>query len=204
MPRDKSENHEKIIAAAFREFLEYGFQDASMRRIAAECGMSASGLYKHFPSKEDMFAALVDPIIDGLMALYHTIEYEYAEDMERNNRQNLWTDQSETVRMMEYIYDNYDAFRLIICRSQGTRYADFTHEMAQLEEDVTLKYMKALKGKGAPVKTVNKKELHLLVTSSIEAIFEAVAHEFDRKEAMHYAHTLEEFYLPGWKSLFGL
>ena len=204
MPRDKSENHEKIIAAAFREFLEYGFQDASMRRIAAECGMSASGLYKHFPSKEEMFAALVDPVIDGLMALYHTIENEYAEDMERNNRQNLWTDQSETVRMMEYIYDNYEAFRLIICRSQGTRYVDFTHEMAQLEEDVTLKYMKALKGKGAPVKTVNKKELHLLVTSSIEAIFQAVAHEFNWKEAMHYAHTLEEFYLPGWKALFGL
>ncbi len=204
MPRDKTENHEKIIAAACREFLEYGFQEASMRRIAAECGMSASGLYKHFASKEEMFAALVDPVIDGLMDLYHTIENEYVEDMEKNGKQNLWTDQSETVRMMEYLYDHFDAFRLIICRSQGTRYAGFTHEMAQLEENVTLKYMKELKSKGVPVKTVNKKELHLLVTSVIEAIFEAVAHEFSRKEALHYAHTLEEFYLPGWRALFGL
>ena len=51
MPRDKTENHEKIIESAFAEFLEYGFKDVSMRRIAEACGMSASGLYKHFPSK---------------------------------------------------------------------------------------------------------------------------------------------------------
>ena len=34
MPIDKSENHKKIVAAAKREFLEFGYQDASMRRIA--------------------------------------------------------------------------------------------------------------------------------------------------------------------------
>lgn len=59
MPKDKTENHEKIISSARKEFMTYSFKDASMRRIAADAGMSASGLYKHFPSKEDMFAALV-------------------------------------------------------------------------------------------------------------------------------------------------
>ena len=52
MPRDKTESHEKIVAAAFKEFLDYGFREASMRRIASACGMSASGLYKFFSSKE--------------------------------------------------------------------------------------------------------------------------------------------------------
>ncbi|MER1994290.1 MAG: TetR family transcriptional regulator [Eubacteriales bacterium] len=42
--RDKSSHHEKIIAAAWDEFLTYGFADASMRRIAAAAGMSAAGL----------------------------------------------------------------------------------------------------------------------------------------------------------------
>ncbi|MBQ7724319.1 MAG: helix-turn-helix transcriptional regulator, partial [Lachnospiraceae bacterium] len=70
MPRDKTENHEKIIDAAYKEFLEYGFRDASMRRIASASGMSAAGLYKHFPGKEDMFAALVDPVIKEFMSLY--------------------------------------------------------------------------------------------------------------------------------------
>ena len=52
MPRDKSAHHEQIIEAAWREFMTYGFADASMRRIAAAAGMSASGLYKHFPARK--------------------------------------------------------------------------------------------------------------------------------------------------------
>ena len=35
MTRDKELHHESIIEAATAEFLEYGFTDASMRRIAS-------------------------------------------------------------------------------------------------------------------------------------------------------------------------
>lgn len=44
MPKDKTENHEKIMAAARAEFLKRGYIDASMRRIAADAGMSVAGL----------------------------------------------------------------------------------------------------------------------------------------------------------------
>ena len=45
MARDKAGHHEQIMAAAWQEFLTYGFADASMRRIAAAAGKSAAGLY---------------------------------------------------------------------------------------------------------------------------------------------------------------
>ena len=35
MIRDKAGHHELIMAAAWQEFLTYGFADASMRRIAS-------------------------------------------------------------------------------------------------------------------------------------------------------------------------
>ena len=204
MPRDKTANHEKIIAAAYDEFLEYGFIDASMRRIASACDMSASGLYKHFPSKEDMFAALVDPVIEGLMNLFQVVEGDYYSELDLITPDQLWVSQSEVVQAMTYIYDHIREFTLIICKSQGTRYESFTHDIAVLEEEVTLRYMKALKKKGYKIKKVDRKEFHLLVTSSIESIFQAVIHGFTKKEAMHYAKTLEGFYLPAWKALFGL
>ena len=50
--------------------MEYGFKDASMRRIANAVGMSAAGLYKHFVSKEEMFSALVEPSYQGLLSLF--------------------------------------------------------------------------------------------------------------------------------------
>ena len=63
-------DYDSEYEAAMAEFLEYGFKDASMRRIASAAGMSVSGLYKHFASKEDMFAALVEPACEGLLAAY--------------------------------------------------------------------------------------------------------------------------------------
>ncbi len=204
MPRDKSGNHEKIIDAAFKEFLEYGFQDASMRRIASLSGMSASGLYKHFPGKEEMFAALVDPVIEEFLSLYREIESDYSEGLMTEGSEKIWSGHNEILRSMEFIYDHYNEVKLIVCRSQGTRYGNFTHEVAELEEKATLRYLEGLKKKGIRVSKVEKKELHLLVTAYIEAVIQAVIHDFSRKEAMHYAKTLEKFYLPAWKALFGI
>ncbi len=204
MTRDKKQHHGRIIAAATAEFLEWGFKDASMRRIASAAGMSASGLYKHFAGKEDMFAALVDPAIDGLVALYREIEEDYSRELVSTDPDSLWVDQRETIRAMEYIYDQFHAFKLIICRSQGTRYESFTHDMAEIEEEATFRYMEQLREKGTKVNEVDEKEFHLLVTANMEAIFQAVIHDFSREEAMHYAETLERFYLPAWKALFGL
>ena len=189
MPKDKTGNHIKIIDAAKHEFSAYGFADASMRRIAAECGMSASGLYKHFESKEEMFATLVDPVLEGFKDLYRKAEQE---------------GKSDTKAVMQYIYDNIDAFRLIVCHSRGTRYENYLHEFALLEEKSSLAYLQSLKSKGTRVREVDPKEFHLLVTVNVNAIFQAVEHDLTREEAMNYANTLETFFLYSWRKVFGL
>ncbi len=204
MPRDKTESHLKIMEAAKAEFLEFGFVDASMRRIAGNAGITAPALYKHFPCKEDMFAALVDPAIEGYMELYREVESDYDKELQSMDRNDLWNGQKETLRGMIYIYDHFDEFKLVICKSQGTKYENFTHKMANLEEEVTERYMKDLAKTGIKVKKVNKKELHLLITANVEAMFQSVIHDFSRKEALHFAETLEMFYLPAWKVLFGI
>ena len=204
MPRDKTQSHNRITEAAKREFLEYGFTDASLRRIAANAGIQVGGLYKHFASKEEMFASLVDPIIEGLMEFSREIESDYFDELDNLNPDHVWEKQREPIRIMSYIYDHIDEFRLIICRSQGTRYENFTHDMAKQEEKVTFRYIQELKKRGVPVKDVDEREFHLLVTASVEAIFQAVIHNFTREEAMHYAETLERFYYPAWKALFGI
>ena len=204
MPRDKSENHEKIVAAAYDEFQKYGYEDASMRRIAAACDMSASGLYKHFPGKEEMFTSLVKPTLDGLMELYHEIEKEYFDELSSSTKADVSNTKGELVRAMEYIYDHFDEFELIICKSKGSAYENFKHDIAILEENVTLKYMEAIRQKGIPVKDINKKEFHLLVTSCIEALFQTVTHDFSREEAIHFAGTVQEFYALAWQQFFGI
>ncbi len=202
MIRDKELHHSSIIEAATTEFLEYGFKDASMRRIAASAGMSASGLYKHFASKEEMFSALVEPAYQGLLALFR----QEAGDQEQfigTGDLSVWEASNDARLAVSYIYDHLDAFRLITCKSQGTKYESFLHDLAVLEEKMTISFMEMLKKQGVKLNEFSEKELHLLTTTNVNAIFQTVEHGLTREEAMHYADTLDRFFAKAWKEFFG-
>lgn len=203
MPKDKTENHEKIVKAALQEFLTYGFKDASMRRIASESAMSASGLYKHFPSKEDMFSSLVEPAYSGLIEMYKTASDEARENLDSASISTLFESSDEAVWLTEYIYDNFDAFKLIVCYAEGTRYENFSHDIAKLGEDSTLQLMDKLKENGVPLKSYDLMEFHLLTTTYIDALCQTVKHDFPREKAIHYAKTLDSFFNLSWKNFFG-
>jgi len=202
MARDKELHHGKIIEAATAEFLEYGFKDASMRRIASAAGMSASGLYKHFASKEEMFSALVEPAYQGLLALFRQEAGEQEQFLGTGDL-SVWETGQDAKLAVAYIYDHLDAFRLIICRSQGTKYETFLHDLAVLEEEMTLSFMEVLKKQEVKISDFSEKELHLLTTANVNAVFQTVEHDFTREEAMHYADTLDRFFSKGWKEFFG-
>lgn len=203
MPRNKAESHERIVAAAKDEFLTYGFENASMRRIAANAGITASGLYKHFPNKEEMFAHLVQPMLDEFFVLYRQKEQEEHDAIEQVGAAAAFLNE-DALYTMEFIYDHLDAFRLLVCCSQGTRYENYAHKLAELEEESSLKYIEALRRHGDHVPAFERKEFHLLVSANVEAVLQPIRHGFTRKEAMHYAATINTFFSKGWKWLCGM
>ena len=50
---------------------------------------------------------------------------------------------------------------------------------------------------------VDQKEFHLLVSANVNAVFQAVEHDFNREEALRYADTLDRFFSRGWQEFFG-
>ncbi len=48
-----------IEDAALELFMQYGFHGTSMRQIAEQTGLALGGIYNHFSSKEEIFAALI-------------------------------------------------------------------------------------------------------------------------------------------------
>lgn len=57
----------QIIESARRVFAQKGFAAARTRDIAAEAGVNEAMLYRHFPSKEELFEASVLESIDAAM-----------------------------------------------------------------------------------------------------------------------------------------
>ena len=56
----KAERCRAIVEVASREFREHGYAGATMSSIAAAVGGSKGTLWSHFPSKDDLFIAVVD------------------------------------------------------------------------------------------------------------------------------------------------
>ena len=60
MPRSIAETREKILHAAFRQFRKTGFFRSGVDESAAASGVTKRTLYNHFPSKDDLLAAVLE------------------------------------------------------------------------------------------------------------------------------------------------
>lgn len=65
---NRLERRAAIIAVARKHFFENGYAATSMSAIAAELGGSKGTLWTYFPSKDDLFAAVVDDTASGIRA----------------------------------------------------------------------------------------------------------------------------------------
>lgn len=65
LPRD--ERRAQLLAAALEVFTVAGYHSAAMDEIADRAGVSKPVLYQHFPSKLDLYLAVLDTHIDSLV-----------------------------------------------------------------------------------------------------------------------------------------
>ncbi|WP_445570793.1 TetR/AcrR family transcriptional regulator [Pseudomonas sp. E102] len=59
---------EAILQAAIAEFRNSGFEITSMDKIAATAGVSKRTVYNHFPSKEELFAEILNRLWNSITA----------------------------------------------------------------------------------------------------------------------------------------
>ena len=201
MPKDKTASHARVLAAAREEFLAYGFEKASMRRVGERCGLTAAGLYRHCRDKADLFDQLVAPAIERLRSWMDTHLTKYLTAV-RDEKDLKWQD-SWIDMMREAVYPNVEDYHLLLTCSSGTKYESFLHDLTQAAQERTLQYLPILREKGLAVREISPKELHLLFSAYVTALFEPVIHRYYQEESMRCLDTIEAFFLPGWKTLFG-
>lgn len=196
---------EKIHIAARKEFIEKGFQSASLRNMVKTAGVTTGAFYGYYSSKEELFEALVGRQAEYVIQLFCTAVADLEKlSGEEQTRQMLDASGNTMLQMVDYIYDNYEEFQMIILCAEGTKYADFVHQLVVKEEEATFRYIETLQQMGYSVEPINKKMIHMVSSGLFYGVFEAIVHDMPRAEAKEYIQQLERFNAAGWEELLGV
>ncbi len=202
MPRDKTDTLKRIIPIARQEFLGKGFEKASMRDIAKGAGITAAGLYRHFADKEAMFASLIEPAATELMQLYIRMHQEFEALPRDVQLDTVFNHDSDSIeRFTAYIYDHFDAFKLLVTCAEGTKYADYIDELVRIEVESTLKFIEVTGNSAISSGKLTPELLHIISNALLSAIFEVVRHDMPRQAAQGYIQSLRLFFTAGWREL---
>lgn len=72
----RADGRARVIAAAYRLFLEHGYADVSMQQIAEASGLRKASIYHHFRDKNALFTEVV---VGELRRMLDTLEVEAAQ-----------------------------------------------------------------------------------------------------------------------------
>ena len=107
--------YESLLECAEQEFLEKGYTEASLRNIAANADTSTNSIYVRFKDKEGFFTAIVEPVVNELMETFINVQETFhGLDKETQSRQMGQYTEGEMDKMLDYMYDNLNAFRLLL------------------------------------------------------------------------------------------
>lgn len=196
---------EELLEAGKREFLEKGFQGASMRSIAAAAGVTTGALYRYYTDKEALLDALVKEPADALEKRYREEQRQFAEKNLQVQLEGLPEISDESaVWMIQYVYDHFDAFKLIVCCSGGTKYEYYLDTLIDIESEAGRRLIDRMKEEGVPVKDMDDTLIHILSSMLFNGMFETVRHDMPMEEAFSYMEVLREFYSTGWFKILGI
>ena len=204
MENENLGTRDNILRAAMAEFLDKGFQGASLRQIVKNAGVTTGAFYGYFSSKEALFNALVEPHAAALMGRFMEAQTSFAELPEEQQPEHMGVESSDCVHwMVEYICQHRQPVKLLLTRAEGTGYEHFVHNMVEVEVEYTLQYMKVLSRLGREVPQLSRSLCHIIASGMMGGIFEIVIHDMPREQALRDVDQLRDFYTAGWLKLMG-
>lgn len=192
----------KIQQAAIDEFLEKGFRGASLRQIVKHAGVTTGAFYGYFSSKEALFASIVEPHAQAIMANFMEAQLRFADLPKNEQPSHMGIESSSCIDwMVDYICEHRDPIKLLLSKAEGTSYENFVHNIVEVEVEYTLKYMDVLRELGYTVPRLDKTLCHIIASGMFGGIFEVVIHDIPKKQAMRDVGQLRAFYTAGWLTL---
>ena len=193
---------ERILECAAEEFLDQGYTEASVRTIAEKAGTSTNSIYFRYRDKEGLFSAIVEPVVEEFMAQFQEIQETFHSfEKERQKEEMGRYSSNEMLKLIDYIYNHFKQFRLLLDASYGTKFQNFVDSLVSVEEEYTDKWMEMTGFHPEEEGAMTKELFHIVMTSYFEGIFEVIRHNISREDAKKYVSMLGKYHHAGFLAI---
>jgi len=137
MQKLKKEIRIRITDAALAVFDQYGYQKASMFKIANKAGVAIGNIYRYFKNKEELFKVIIEPAYIQMKSLVFN---QY--DIEKSPDRSRFITFDIVTAIME-IYKKYHKELIIMMeKSQGSCFENSKNELVEFIFQRTKTYYK--------------------------------------------------------------
>lgn len=196
---------DRLLECARAEFMEMGYQEASLRVIAAKAETTTGSIYSRFRDKEGLFHALVDGVIDPMLALFERGHRSFAEKPSGEQRDEVLTYAGDYWEaLVDYIYAHWETFRLLSrCQDIGC-WEDMINRFVDIEVKYTYSFLDSTDNDAVKRGRLTPMLAHMLSNAFFSGLFEVVRHDMAKDEAIQYVRQLRRFFVQGWSDLLGM
>lgn len=195
---------DKLLKYAAEEFLEMGYQEASLRVIAAKAGTTTGSIYSRFGDKAGLFNEIVGGTVEELVHWFETGQQSFAEKPAEEKKEEIFTYKPELwEELVEYIYAHYEAFRLLVRCTDNDCFREMADRIIDIEVKYTYQFLETTHNNAIAQGRLSPMLMHILSSAYYYGIFEPVRHEMTKEDAVVYVRQLRRFFVQGWMDLLG-
>lgn len=188
----------RILDSARKEFLDKGYREASLRKIAEGAGVTIGAIRTRYKKKDDLFCALLAPFIDKINDTFQSLREGYLSIDSVHLTDQLETSmKSESEAILTIAFENYEDAFLLLCRSGGSSLEQFWDSVVRHKVEESLQFFHQ-----HGIQFVDDELLSLLIHFQFDSYRRILAEGSDRKRAEAHMEKLMVYHFAGWKALF--
>lgn len=182
-------------------FLRKGFKAVSMREISSLSGIGLSNIYNYYPSKNDLLAVVLSPLLKKMNSLL--------DNHNRNENLSLEVFVSEeyhrkyVLEVMDIITCYRKELKLLFLNTQGSRFEDYSERWIDKSTAIGEKYMERMKILYPDLHTnISLFFIHFTSSWWINMMREVALHEeLSHEEIERFIREFVHYSTGGWKKL---
>ncbi|MDR1547293.1 MAG: TetR/AcrR family transcriptional regulator [Hungatella sp.] len=169
----------RILSSAKKVFLTHGFQNASLKEICEDAGITTGALYKRYKGKEALFNAVTADTVaalDDFLEQRCTVEAGLLSDEALIKAWDM--DEEYMLGYFRFLQEYREGFILLIKCAEGTAYSNFQHDWVEKMSVKTYEYFLETQKRGLTSRSISMEELHILLSAFWTTIYEPFIHDF--------------------------